>query len=101
MKLNPFFILLTVFVLITHAQELQNQQLDSVLISSTRIDLPFKENSRTITVISALEIKNAAATNVADLLQQVTGVDIRRRGTGGSQADLQIEVVVLIKPYYL
>ena len=90
MKLNPFFILLTVFVLITHAQELQNQQLDSVLISSTRIDLPFKENSRTITVISALEIKNAAATNVADLLQQVTGVDIRRRGTGGSQADLQI-----------
>ena len=90
MKLNPFFILLTVFVLTTHAQELQNQQLDSVLISSTRIDLPFKENSRTITVISALEIKNAAATNVADLLQQVTGVDIRRRGTGGSQADLQI-----------
>jgi len=90
MKLNPFFILLTVFVLITHAQELQNQQLDSVLISSTRIDLPFKENSRTITVISALEIKNAAATNVADLLQQVIGVDIRRRGTGGSQADLQI-----------
>ena len=90
MKLNPFFILLTVFVLTTHAQELQNQQLDSVLISSTRIDLPFKENSRTITVISALEIKNAAATNVADLLQQVIGVDIRRRGTGGSQADLQI-----------
>ena len=30
------------------------------------------------------------ATNVADLLQQVAGVDIRRRGTGGSQSDLYI-----------
>ena len=29
-------------------------------------------------------------TNVADLLQQVVGVDIRRRGTAGSQADLYI-----------
>ena len=33
---------------------------------------------------------NSAATNVADLLQQVAGVDIRRRGTAGSQADLYI-----------
>lgn len=66
------------------------QQLDSILISSSRIDLPFKENSRTITVISSTDIKNSAATNVADLLQQVAGVDIRRRGTAGSQADLYI-----------
>ena len=66
------------------------QELDTVLIKSTRIDLPFKENSRTINVISSKVIKNSAATNVADLLQQVAGVDIRRRGTGGSQADLYI-----------
>ncbi len=66
------------------------QELDTVLIKSTRIDLPFKENSRTINVISSKVIKNSAATYVADLLQQVAGVDIRRRGTGGSQADLYI-----------
>ncbi|MDX6745680.1 TonB-dependent receptor [Polaribacter sp. PL03] len=66
------------------------QRLDTILIKSTRIDLPFKENSRTIEVISAVAIKNSAATNVADLLQQVAGVDIRRRGTAGSQADLYI-----------
>ena len=66
------------------------QALDTVLIKSTRIDLPFKENARTIQVISAEFIKNSAATNVADLLQQVAGVDIRRRGTAGSQADLYI-----------
>ena len=73
------------------AQEIEKeQQLDSVIISSTRIDLPFSENSRTITVISSKDIKNSAATNVADLLQQEAGVDIRRRGTSGMQADLYI-----------
>jgi iron complex outermembrane receptor protein len=66
------------------------QELDTILIKSTRIDLPFKESSRTITVITSEVIKNSAATNVADLLQQVAGIDIRRRGTGGSQADLYI-----------
>jgi vitamin B12 transporter len=66
------------------------QELDTIVIKSTRIDLPFKENSRTIDVITSEVIKNSAATNVADLLQQVAGVDIRRRGTAGSQADLHI-----------
>ena len=66
------------------------QELDTVLIKSTRIALPFKENSRTIQVVTSKDIANSAATNVADLLQQVAGVDIRRRGTAGSQADLYI-----------
>lgn len=66
------------------------EKLDSIIITSTRIDLPFKENSRTINIVTAKDIQNSAATNVADLLQQVAGVDIRRRGTGGSQADLYI-----------
>ncbi len=66
------------------------QKLDTILIKSTRIDLPFKDNSRTINIITSKDIENSAATNVADLLQQVAGVDIRRRGTAGSQADLYI-----------
>ncbi|MFC0603252.1 TonB-dependent receptor plug domain-containing protein [Winogradskyella pulchriflava] len=72
-----------------NAQE-TTQQLDSVTITGTRIDLPFRENSRTINIITAKDIKNSAAINLVDLLQQVAGVDIRRRGTGGSQADLYI-----------
>ena len=87
--------LLIIAILIGHlnvsSQEKKEvQALDTILIKSTRIDLPFKENSRTIHVITAAAIKNSAATNVADLLQQVAGVDIRRRGTAGSQADLYI-----------
>ena len=87
--------LLIIALLILHMtsfsqEKKETQELDTVLIKSTRIDLPFKENSRTINVISSKVIKNSAATNVADLLQQVAGLDIRRRGTAGSQADLYI-----------
>jgi len=75
----------------TYAQNQQAQQvLDSVLITSSRIELPFSENSRTITVISSEDIKQSASTSVAGLLQQFAGVDIRQRGTNGMQADLYI-----------
>jgi len=72
------------------SQDFPQQDLDSITITSARIALPFKENSRTINVITSEQIKNSAAVNLADVLQQVAGVDIRRRGTGGSQADLYI-----------
>jgi vitamin B12 transporter len=76
---------------ILNAQEgAKKEQLDSVIISSSRIHLPFKENSRTITVISSKDIMESTATNVAELLQQVAGVDMRCRGVNGMQADLYI-----------
>ena len=66
------------------------QNLKEVVVSSGRIDVPLSENSRTLVIIGKAEIKNAAATNLADLLQSVAGVDLRRRGAGGQQADLYI-----------
>ncbi|MCT4629199.1 TonB-dependent siderophore receptor [Winogradskyella sp.] len=84
------FNLMLIAVFQLNGQEVSQQKLDSVTLTGTRIDLPFKENSRTINIITSKDIKNSAAVNIADLLQQVAGVDIRRRGTGGSQADLYI-----------
>ncbi|MCA0958770.1 TonB-dependent receptor [Muricauda ruestringensis] len=86
-------------ILLTGVSQVKAQQddavvkvdsLSEVVVTANRIDLPFKENSRTINIVTSSDIKNSAAVNVADLLQQVAGVDIRRRGTGGSQADLYI-----------
>ena len=84
------FILISASQLNAQEQTIKTDSLKEVVVTSTRIDLPFKQNSRTINIITAKDIKNSAAVNVADLLQQVAGVDIRRRGTGGSQADLHI-----------
>ena len=66
------------------------KQLKEVIVSSTRIDLPLSENARSIQVITKENIRQAGVTTVADLLQQVAGVDIRRRGIAGMQADLYI-----------
>lgn len=78
--------------LIVSAQQ-NTQKIDSlqeVVITSSRIDLPFKENSRTIQLITAADIKKSGVTNVADALQQIAGIDVRRRGTSGMQSDLYI-----------
>ena len=97
MKNNYFLALAILASIIVNSQNEQvkqqdtiREQLKEVLITSSRIDLPFKENSRTITVITSEDIAQSAATNIADLLQQFAGIDIRRRGTAGMQADLYI-----------
>ncbi len=71
-------------------QSLEGQALDSITITSARIELPFKENSRTITVISSKDINESPATNLAELLQQEAGIDVRRQGVNGMQSDLYI-----------
>ncbi len=88
------YLLVSFFIssLIVNAQQniQKTDTLDEVIISSTRIDLPFKKNSRTIQLITAEDLKKAGVSNVADALQQIAGIDIRRRGTNGMQADLYI-----------
>ena len=91
--IKTIFLVVSCFLLtnsILSQETSTEEQLDEVVINSSRIDLPFKENSRTITIITSDVIKKSAATNVADLLQQVAGVDIRRRGVNGMQSDLYI-----------
>ena len=68
----------------------QTTDLDEVVVLSTKIDLPFSKNFRTVKIISSNDIKNSPATNISDLLQEITGIDVRRRGVGGVQGDLYI-----------
>ena len=72
------------------AQTIPDETLDSIFIASNRIDLPFSKNSKTLQIISSEVIASSPANNLADLLQFFGGVDIRRRGLGGSQADVYI-----------
>ena len=66
-------------------------ELDQVeLISSPRIEISNTDNSISILTISNEEIQKSTATSISELLQQVAGLDIRRRGAEGMQADLYI-----------
>ncbi len=89
-----FPLLLLGLCLSTKAQQNQDsiatKQLQEVVVRSTRIDLPVSENARSLQIITKETIQRAGVTTVADLLQQVAGIDIRRRGIAGMQADLYI-----------
>jgi vitamin B12 transporter len=85
-KLPLFLIFLSLFSFGQNKVE----NLDSITINAQRIALPFSKNSRTITLITASQIKNSPATSVAQLLQNYTGIDVRQRGLEGMQADLYI-----------
>jgi len=86
LKYNSFLILF--FSLSLFSQN--NQLLDEVIVSDTKINMPFSKKYRSIDIINESEIKESGVLNIIDLLQQYTGLDIRRRGSGGVQADLYI-----------
>lgn len=92
MKKVYYLVPLLMFVLTMNAQEneLKTDSLKEAVITSSRIDLPFKENSRTIQIVTAEDIKKLGVTNVADALQQIAGIDVRRQGVNGMQSDLYI-----------
>ncbi len=86
-----YFLLLFLVVTTLKAQEVKDTiKLKEVIISGNRIELPFSKTSRTIELVKNKEIKKKPTTNAADLLQNISGLDIRRRGTDGMQADLYI-----------
>ena len=64
--------------------------LENITISANRLDIPFSEDSRSITIIDQEQIKNLRINNLNELLQTVAGVDLRQRGSQGVQADLSI-----------
>ena len=64
--------------------------MDEVVVSESKIDMPFSKKYRSVEVIDSKSIIESGVNNVVDLLQQVSGVDLRRRGVAGTQADLYI-----------
>ena len=91
-KLLLSIIIFNTFVTHLNAQESEDEiQLDEVeILSSPRIEIESLQNSISVISISKQQINNSTATNVSELLQQIAGIDIRRRGVEGMQADLYI-----------
>jgi vitamin B12 transporter len=88
MKKSLALFLVLIFNVSLSQQDTTN--LKEVVVSTSKLQIPFSKNFRTVTIISSDDIKNSPASNVSDLLQEITGIDIRRRGVGGVQGDLYI-----------
>ena len=82
-------ILILIFISLTISSQ-TTQQLDEVVVSDSKISIPFSKNFRSVQVVDSKTIQETAVRNVTELLQLVTGLDIRRRGVSGTQADLYI-----------
>nr|WP_320049855.1 TonB-dependent receptor [uncultured Desulfuromonas sp.] len=64
--------------------------LDPIVVTASRTPETLSNVSQSIEIIDRSDIANSAANSVADLLEYVSGVDVRQRGTYGIQSDIYI-----------
>lgn len=66
------------------------ESLDSVIIQNQRLQIPFARQNRNIEIVDQQTIKTMPVQSVDELLSYVSGVDVRRRGEMGAQADIAV-----------
>lgn len=94
------FALTFLIVATTYAQKAVD--LPNIKIQENRLEIPFSESARSLEIITKNDIKYLPVENINELLQYVGGVDVRRRGPNGVQADISFrgstfeQVLVLI-----
>ncbi|MFC5872852.1 iron complex outermembrane recepter protein [Chryseobacterium arachidis] len=69
------------------AQE-KSTDIESIEIQGKLISVPYKIANQNITVITREDLENSPAKSIDEVLQQVSGMDIRRRGANGVQSDI-------------
>lgn len=69
------------------AQE-NSTDIETIEIQGKLFSTPYKSANQNISVITREEIINSPAKSIDEILQQVTGMDIRRRGANGVQSDI-------------
>lgn len=70
-----------------NAQE-KTTDIESIEFQGKFISTPYKSANQNISVISREDIVNSPAKSIDEILQQVPGMDIRRRGANGVQSDI-------------
>ena len=84
-----------------YSQE-RNAQIEEVEIQGKFLNTPYKKVIENVRVISKKELEASPANSVDEALQQISGLDIRRRGSNGVQSDVSIrggsfeQVLILI-----
>ncbi|RXM41466.1 TonB-dependent receptor [Chryseobacterium sp. CH21] len=70
-----------------NAQE-KTTDIESIEFQGKFISTPYKSANQNISVITREDIVNSPAKSIDEILQQVPGMDIRRRGANGVQSDI-------------
>lgn len=75
----------------TDTDTFYNRPLTEITIRENRLQSPFAEQNRNITVLDRSLIRTLPVKSVNELLSYVSGVDVRQRGPWGTQADIGID----------
>lgn len=70
-----------------NAQE-KTTDIENIEFQGKFISTPYKSANQNITVITKEDIANSPSKSIDEILQQVPGMDIRRRGANGVQSDI-------------
>jgi len=69
---------------------LQEVELDEIVVTATKADLPLNLASKQVTLITSADIERAPIRSIQDLLTHIAGVDVQQRGPHGVQADISL-----------
>jgi len=69
---------------------LPSHTLDPVVVTASRIPGQFSKTGKSVAIISREDIEALPVNSIPDLLETVSGVDVRQRGMHGIQADVSI-----------
>ncbi|MBB4805412.1 iron complex outermembrane receptor protein [Chryseobacterium defluvii] len=75
------------FLFFINAQE-KTTDIETIEIQGKFISTPYKSANQNISVITKEEIAHSPAKSIDEILQQIPGMDIRRRGANGVQSDV-------------
>jgi iron complex outermembrane receptor protein len=77
-------------IIINFGQSKIKHNLDSIVVTANRVNVSFSEVGRSINIISQKEIELLPVSTIQDLLENISGIDIKQRGPQGIQADVSI-----------
>ena len=66
------------------------EELDEVMVTASRVEMPVAQTPKLVTVISKKQIERAPVRSIQDLLTYAANVDILQRSGHGVQADISI-----------
>ncbi len=69
---------------------LRTYELEDIIIQENRLQIAYSDYAKNIDLITKRDIERIPVNNLFDVLSYVPGLDVRRRGVGGIQADLSI-----------
>jgi iron complex outermembrane receptor protein len=70
--------------------EMMEKELDEVMVTASRIEMPVNQTAKLVTVITKEQIAQAPVQSIQDLLIYAANIDVVQRGGHGVQADISI-----------